>query len=148
MDDDDRFRWTVRTLAHVAGELTLAWCAGSAGCHKRFKWTHAEAQPGELVVEMSTHHFDQGLVRGGHTFDHFNRIGRYLGPDVVERSWEDDPGETWIDEGALIVLADGTIFRWTNCDLRRVPEETLSGLTSRATEAGLSATSRSPRPPP
>ncbi len=117
MDEREAFRWSIRMLAHVAGEFQLAWCAGSESCLRRFRWTREKPSPGDLVVEMSMHHWPQGP-----RVDHFARIGRYLGTTVNEHE------DGWRETVHVIVLADGTVFRWANCDLRRVPEETLANL--------------------
>lgn len=114
---EEAFRWSIRLLAHLAGELTNAWCAGSEKCSDRFKWLATKPVVGDMVVEVSTH----GTPQGERGLDHFNRIGRYLGTEVET---SDDGSVTH----QVIVLADGTWVRWNNCDLRRVPEETLHTL--------------------
>lgn len=115
-------RWMAALLANLAGDLARE-AVFTGGATARFlgdtdahRWMHAPPQPGDLVVETSTHGWPDG--HGG--LDHASRFGRYLGRESVAHTDED--GETWHEEQHAIVLFDGTVFRWTNCRFARVPE--------------------------
>ena len=123
------FRWAVRLLAHLAGELARAHCAGSPGCRERGEyfsaWFEKKYAAGDMVVEVSSHCTPQG--ERGH--DAFRRIGRYLGTAEWEcDEIDEDTGERVRQKSEVIVCADGSLAYWWNCAFSRVPEETLSNL--------------------
>lgn len=107
--------WAIEMLAHLAADLANE---ATMGGHSRATsaWVNAPPEVGELVVEMSMH----GWPTGTHGVDHKTRFGRYLGRETTEHENED--GETWTETADVIVLYDGTVFRWTNAKFARVPE--------------------------
>ena len=104
--------WTVRMLAHLAGELFY---------RARWKDEHdwfESPQVGDLVVEVSMQYWPNGSG-----LDHFTRIGRLLGEDTIVEGEGDD---AVVVDRRVIALADGRVFGWSNERLVRVPEEAIS----------------------
>lgn len=107
--------WAIEMLAHVAADMANE---ATTGGHSRgtSEWVNAAPRPGDLVVELSMH----GWPTGTRGVDHKTRFGRYLGRETIAH--KDEDGETWDEVADVIVLYDGTVFRWTNARFARVPE--------------------------
>lgn len=102
--------------ATLAGELARAWCFGSSSCLDRHT-RQADPQPGDLVVEQSTHFHDAGGRRWSppeHTYG--DRLGRLLAVrcepygEALEAVW-------------YVVLSDGRVHRWVNASFAAIPDE-------------------------
>lgn len=106
--------WLIEMLAHVAADLAYEATGYSRGTSE---WVNAPPKPGDLVVEMSMH----GWPTGTRGVDHKTRFGRYLGQETITHEADDDC-EAYTETADVIVLYDGTIFRWTNARFGRVPE--------------------------
>lgn len=106
--------------ATLAGELANAWCCGSRSCLDRHT-RQIDAQPGDLVVEQSTHYRTRGAPWCPPEHTYGDRLGRLLAVRLEPLDREDSDGmqeRVW-----YVVLSDGRIHRWVNASFAAIPDE-------------------------
>ena len=111
-------------VAHLAGELARSWCAGSPKCRER--WDRQQRpQPGDFVVETSTHFHAVETGRWNHHSENPQRFGTLV--RVADEPVPGDPSE-WdgpvpTERVWYVLTSDGTEVRWVNAGFAAVAFE-------------------------